>query len=167
MGLANILTGCLVALVVNVMHAATDQLSSRRFDLVDSIRSDHGILQAWAVHLGCALGFASVAFACVLAVPQARGSGLPQLLAYLNGCKLHGFTSIKVIVAKVVGTSCALAAGLFCGPEGPIIHVGACCGKLLLQMIQDRGVPVRYQAGSTDSRKPALRRAHLRALSSR
>ena len=29
MGLANILTGCLVALVVNVMHAATDQLSSR------------------------------------------------------------------------------------------------------------------------------------------
>ena len=29
-----------------------------------------------------------------------------------------------------LGATCALAGGFYCGPEGPIIHIGACVGKV-------------------------------------
>ena len=81
------------------------------------------------------LGIVSVAIACALLVPHAKGSGLPALIAYCNGCKLKGFTSKRTLAAKLVGTICSLASGNCVGPEGPIIHMGSCLGKQLLLML--------------------------------
>ena len=59
----------------------------------------------------------------------------PLLIAYLNGCKLRQFTSVRVLVGKFVATALVCASGLCCGPEGPIIHMGACIGKQALRAI--------------------------------
>jgi chloride channel 7 len=96
-------------------------------------------MAVWAAHLAFSLAFGFVAFACVLVIKESGGSGLPRLLAYLNGCKLHKFTSIGMLFFKFVGTTFALSGGFFCGPEGPIIHIGACCGKLLLRSLYKVG----------------------------
>lgn len=67
--------------------------------------------------------------------PPSASLPQPLLIAYLNGCKLHKFTSVRVLAAKFVATTLACASGLCCGPEGPIIHMGACIGKQALRVL--------------------------------
>lgn len=160
MGFATVCIGLLVALLVNIMHTFIELCSSRRIEFVLDVRRNEGLLQAWSIHTGVAALFTAGAFLCVLAVPQSRGSGIPNLLAYLNGCKIPLFTSLRVLVAKVVGTICSLSAGLYCGPEGPIIHVGACCGKLLVRMLCYLGrfiTPTNRYTGGLGTTLAALR----------
>ena len=86
-----------------------------------------------SVHLGFASPLASSAV-CVLG-PAVPWFGLLSLIAYLNGCKLRRFTSARVMGCQMIGTICALSGGFYCGPEGPIIHIGGCVGKLLLRSL--------------------------------
>ena len=134
-GVAIVLVGTVTAGIVNAMLFITEFLHERRLELIINLRKDHSLAAAWLAHLGFALACAAGAFACVIIVPMSRGSGLPQLIAYLNGVKIPKFTSAKVLTAKVIGTSLALVGGFFCGPEGPIIHIGGCVGKLLLRAL--------------------------------
>ena len=138
---ATFMLGFLVATIVTFMHTATDIIEESRLSLIYRIRLAPGlspgmrIFCAWLAHFGFGIAFGSVALVCTLLVPTSRGSGLPQLITYLNGCKLKYFTSARTLVAKVVGTICALSGGFYCGPEGPIIHIGGCVGKLLLRSL--------------------------------
>ena len=93
---AIILIGILAAITVSVLHNMAESLQELKLHWVLKARQNSGLSLSWLTEVGfgivCILG----ASGCVLAVPHARGSGLPQLLAYLNGCKLRGFTSSKV-----------------------------------------------------------------------
>lgn len=134
--------GTLMALCVNVMQSVVALASSKKEALVTHLRQTGGgtgWLVAWLVHLAIAVACAAIAFTCVCAAPFARGSGIPHLLAYLNGVKLPRFTSARVLLAKALGTTASIVGGFFCGPEGPIIHIGGCCGKLLLRSLYHLG----------------------------
>ena len=127
--------GLTIAAAVSLLHAATGALGGMRLDLVSHMRSTSGVWASWLTLVAFSWFFGLLAYLCVLAVPHSRGSGLPQLIAYLNGVKIHGFTSLRVLVAKLMGTCFALGGGFYIGPEGPIIHSGACVGKLLLRSL--------------------------------
>lgn len=131
--LACTLIGVGVAFLVTLLHECIRALSSARLRALDYTRGEFGALAAWALQITISFGLAFVALLCVVFAPHARGSGLPQLLAYLNGVKLSKFTSFKVLSAKWVGTCLVVGGGFYVGPEGPIIHMGACVGKLLLR----------------------------------
>ena len=134
-GVAILLVGCVTAAIVNAMLFITEKFSTWRIGLVVAARTSAsgGVVMSWLTHIGFAIPCATVAFMCVLAIPMSRGSGLPQLIAYLNGVKIRKFTSARLLVAKFIGTTMALCGGFYCGPEGPIIHMGGCVGKLLLR----------------------------------
>jgi len=69
-----------------------------------------------------------VVIAGVLTVSSGRsagGDGVAEVKAYLNGSHIRGCFDIRAILVKVVGTIFASAAALACGPEGPMIHIGA------------------------------------------
>ena len=132
---AIILVGVLVACCVSLLHNIAEVLQKFKHHHVRDARQKHGLLASWLFETAFGCVFIVGAICCVLLVPHSKGSGLPQLLAYLNGCKLRGFTSWKVLSAKLIGTSFSLAAGLCVGPEGPMIHMGACVGKQLLRAL--------------------------------
>lgn len=92
-------------------------------------------LFAWAFHAGAGLGLALAAYCSVVLLPTAQGSGLPPLIAYLNGIKLMRYSSLTTIAAKIVGSACSVTSGLSCGPEGPMIHLGAAVGKQWLRLL--------------------------------
>ena len=137
--LACTLIGVGVAFIVTLLHECIHALSRARLWALDYTRGEFGALAAWALQVAISFGLAFVALLCVVAAPHARGSGLPQLLAYLNGVKLSKFTSFKVLSAKWVGTCLVVGGGFYVGPEGPIIHMGACVGKLLLRLLYHLG----------------------------
>ena len=149
-----VLTGVSASLVVTLLSAAYKLMLEAKLRLFHDVRLRYGLPASWAVHSSTGLCYAFLACACALIFPYARGSGLPQLIAYCNGCKLKDFTSHRTLFAKLIGTSFSLAAGLFVGPEGPIIHMGACVGRQLLLLL--------YRSASYGPTSLVAAFAHLR-----
>jgi len=66
--------------------------------------------------------------------PGAAGSGMAELMSYLNGINYPGFISYRTLFVKVVAVSLAVAAGLCVGKEGPLAHIGAIVGQAVLYL---------------------------------
>ena len=56
--------------------------------------------------------------------PSAAGSGLPELIGFLNGTLVRHIFNVKTLAVKFASCMCAVASGLPVGPEGPMIHMG-------------------------------------------
>lgn len=52
-------------------------------------------------------------------------------MAYLNGNHVPNLLRGRTLAAKFVGTVCSVSSGLPMGPEGPMVHIGACVGSLI------------------------------------
>lgn len=59
--------------------------------------------------------------------PLSGGSGIPQVTAEIRGNLSHNW--IRVILAKLAGSTAAVFSGLSLGREGPSIQFGAMAGK--------------------------------------
>ena len=70
----------------------------------------------------------------VYVAPGATGSGIPELMGYLNGVKYPKILSFKVLVIKVVGVILAVSGTLCIGKEGPLAHIGAIVAVLILYL---------------------------------
>ncbi len=56
--------------------------------------------------------------------PEAGGSGIPEVKAYLNGVSLPKCLTLKAFFVKVIGVISTVASGVAAGYEGPMIHIG-------------------------------------------
>ncbi|KAJ4801930.1 Chloride channel protein [Rhynchospora pubera] len=69
----------------------------------------------------------------VFFAPEAAGSGIPEVKAYLNGVDAPGIFSLRTLVVKVIGTIAAVSSSLHIGKAGPLVHTGACFASILGQ----------------------------------
>ena len=65
----------------------------------------------------------------VLLAPEAAGSGIPEVMGYLNGVHVQKIMRLRTLVVKVFATFMAVTSGLTVGPEGPLVHAGAIVGS--------------------------------------
>jgi chloride channel 7 len=93
----------------------------------------------WLYWVGTSIAMNLLACFLVLLQPAAASSGIPGLIAFLNGVEPNGgispltgkktsFVSLKTMGAKFLGMLCSIPSGLCIGPEGPIIHISALLG---------------------------------------
>jgi H+/Cl- antiporter ClcA len=66
--------------------------------------------------------------------PQSLHAIRAAAQAYLNGIDVPGIFLVSTLVAKMLGSIGAVAAGLAVGKEGPFVHAGAAIGALLSQV---------------------------------
>ena len=64
--------------------------------------------------------------------PSAAGSGMPELIGYLNGTLVRHIFNLRTLLVKFASCACAVGCGLPVGPEGPMIHMGALVKDLAL-----------------------------------
>ena len=69
----------------------------------------------------------------VFGAPEAVGSGLPAVIAYLNGSRIRYIFNFRIALAKFVSVIFSVSSGLPVGPEGPMVHLGAALGKGISQ----------------------------------
>jgi chloride channel 7 len=86
--------------------------------------------------MGWMVGLVGIGVILTLLIPSIGGSGLPALIAELNGSKVPNLLTLKTVSGKVCGAIMSVGSGLACGPEGPIIHIGGCIGSLVLTAFQ-------------------------------
>lgn len=89
----------------------------------------------WLMYTGScvAFGFFSSALTTYWA-PAASGSGVAELIGYLNGVNYPGFIDFKVFVTKIFGVVFAVCGKLAVGKEGPLAHIGAIAGAVIIYL---------------------------------
>lgn len=89
-------------------------------------------LPALGLQLVISVGAAVAAAALVqLVAPKAAGAGVTLVMAYLNGNDIPDALTFRTYAVKFLGNVAARFAGLALGPEGPMIHLGACVASCL------------------------------------
>lgn len=73
----------------------------------------------------------AAAILCVFWVPEAAGSGIPEVMATLNGVRVKKLNNPSLLLVKIVGSVLSVASSLAVGMEGPLVCIGAIVGASL------------------------------------
>ena len=138
-----LLTGLICALVaililycVEHIVLVRSHILSRHLERISAGMDDEAStqpVQVWGVFgqlvmFNMLLALLSAAM-CVFWAPNAIGSGIPEVKAYLNGVRVPSFADMKTFLTKIFGTILSVSSGLVVGPEGPLVHIGAIIGQ--------------------------------------
>lgn len=66
--------------------------------------------------------------------PGANGSGVAEIIGYVNGVNYPNTISIPTFITKIFGVVLAVAGTLCVGKEGPLAHIGANWGALVIYL---------------------------------
>ncbi|XP_074841905.1 chloride channel protein C-like [Carettochelys insculpta] len=119
-------------------HQIIDYLIKLKWELVENYLQNGNFYMTWICILG--LGLAMIVVSSGLVVffcPAGAPYGLPEVIGFLNGASIRHIFNIKTFLGTFVSCVLAVASGLFCGPEGPMIHLGAIIGCGLSQFKLD------------------------------
>ncbi|CAM40656.1 putative chloride channel protein [Leishmania braziliensis MHOM/BR/75/M2904] len=97
------------------------------------IASPRWYWSGYALWIAFAVCTSAVASGVCYLVPQSVGSGIPEVLAYLNGVSYPMMRSTRVLVAKLVAVVFTVASGVCTGHYGHLMLAGAMLGAQLLQ----------------------------------
>ena len=139
--------GVSVSLLISGILALCGIIEKARVKATGNALKDGDVTSAYLIWVGTSLGMAVFAASLVLIEPAAASSGIPGLIAYLNGVDPLGgkspvtqkdtsFTSLKTMMAKLVGMVASIPSGLCIGPEGPIIHISALFAMYTAKTVQ-------------------------------
>lgn len=62
--------------------------------------------------------------------PGANGSGVAEMIGYMNGVNYPEFIGINTLITKIFGVVFAVSSRLCIGKEGPLGHIGSIWGVL-------------------------------------
>ncbi|XP_062985903.1 chloride channel protein D-like [Elgaria multicarinata webbii] len=140
MGIIGIVVGTLGFLI----HQIIDYLIKLKWELVENYIQKGSFHMTWICILG--IGLAMIILSSGLVVffcPTGSPSGLPEVIGFLNGASIQHIFNIRTFVGTFGSCVLAVASGLFCGPEGPMIHLGAIIGYGLSQCkLKILGIPL-------------------------
>ena len=93
------------------------------------------IYYGWLIYAGIAGAYGLVGGILTTYFGQpAAGSGVAELIAYLNGVNYPGFLKISTMLVKIFGVTFAVCGKLCVGKEGPLAHIGAIIGGLIVHI---------------------------------
>lgn len=64
----------------------------------------------------------------------AAGSGVAEVVGYVNGVNYPDCINHKTFFTKIIGVVLAVAGGLCVGKEGPLAHIGANVGAAIVSL---------------------------------
>lgn len=139
--------GIAVASMVLLTLTLTGWIEKKRAYATKGFLEKDDMFMAWLTWTGSSLALCLVALITVLYEPAAASSGIPGLIAFLNGVMPRGgkslltgretsFISKETMFAKWIGMICSIPSGLCVGPEGPIIHICALVGHWVSRLMQ-------------------------------
>ncbi|XP_057769106.1 putative chloride channel-like protein CLC-g isoform X2 [Salvia miltiorrhiza] len=129
-----LLIGQIVGLLGFFINLAVENVAGQKFVVTSNMMLARRFMAAFLVFSSSNLGltlFASLITAFV--APEAAGSGIPEVKAYLNGVDAPAIFSLRTLIVKIVGSICAVSSSLNVGKAGPMVHCGACIAALLGQ----------------------------------
>ncbi|KAG2454447.1 hypothetical protein HYH02_001466 [Chlamydomonas schloesseri] len=126
--LVTVTTGIITGLFAVFLSKFTGAITEWKLGVIEDKSWFVSFLLFWLI--GSAL--VSVATALVQYwAPASAGAGVTLVMAYLNGNHVPNLLRFETLISKFVGTVCAVSAALPMGPEGPMVHIGACVASCI------------------------------------
>ena len=125
-----VLTGFTAAIMSQIEETITVFRRNTADDIIDG--DPDKLALGWTFFAG--LSAACVLVASIMTVywgPGANGSGVAELIGYLNGINYPNVIGFETFVTKVLGVVLAVVGGLCVGKEGPLAHIGANIGAVV------------------------------------
>ena len=127
--------GVVVGLLGFLLHQTIDVIAATKWSYARTFIGGNGAFVAWLWLLGYGLVFVVPSTVIVVLMrPSAAGSGMPELIGFLNGALIRHIFNVKTLAAKFFSCAFAVGGGLPVGPEGPMIHMGALVGAGVSQL---------------------------------
>ena len=129
--IAYITIGVLVGLTASIMSNIEEHVTALRRDTTDDIinNNDGNLVSGWLFFTGLSCGLVLCASALTIFWgPGANGSGVAELMGYMNGINYPNVIGFETFVTKVFGVVLAVLGGLCVGKEGPLAHIGGIIG---------------------------------------
>jgi len=154
-----------VAVVNYFMVLGDMHLLRIKFETTQLAMLNGGILFGVFALAGISLSLCAVAVCLVRFVaPACAGSGIPEVLGFLNGSHMPGLFTVQSLLVRTVAIVLAQAAGFPIGREGPMVAIGGCIGfgiaYVLMQQHErqsDKVIPVTDKdTGETNLQSSAL-----------
>jgi len=132
MGLIGFCTGITGFILHQVIDIIADTKWKIAKDFISDKRNELGV--AWITTTAYSSLFLLISSAIVVFLrPSAAGSGMPELIGFLNGTMIRHIFNLKTYVVKFFSCALAVGAGMPVGPEGPMIHLGSMVGAGISQ----------------------------------
>ncbi|XP_064610554.1 chloride channel protein C-like [Liolophura sinensis] len=132
------LIGFSVGLIGFLLHQLIEKVADIKWEMTEDFIQEGRLVVAWIWSLGYTLLFVMAGTASVVLLrPSAGGSGIPEVIGFLNGTVIRHIFNVKTMVIKFLSCVCAVGSGMPVGPEGPMIHLGSLVGAGLSQFRSD------------------------------
>lgn len=110
--------------MVELEDHLTDVKKNTSNNIIDG--NSANLAKAWSFFTFFSVGLALIAaFMTVFIGPGAMGSGVAELIGYLNGVNYPNVFGGRTVFVKALCVVLAVVAGLCIGKEGPLAHIGA------------------------------------------
>eukprot|EP00118_Oscarella_pearsei_P005343 m.24520 g.24520 ORF g.24520 m.24520 type:complete len:776 (+) comp28632_c0_seq2:64-2391(+) len=127
--------GGTIALIYRGISYVVETFGDAHYELLEKLIEEDNLAGAFFANTAIMLSLVLTAIALVLWEPASGGSGIPDVIGFLNGTAAERLMDWTTFLAKLLGVICAVSSGLFVGPEGPTIHIGALLGAFLLRSL--------------------------------
>lgn len=131
-----IFIGCLIGLIVSAVSISVEKLIESRNSIVEHKIEDNKYGGAWGVMLGLACSLTIIPMILCLMFPAATGSGMPEVISFLNGTSPKRYHTWVTLVVKLIGMIGVVGAGLYSGYDGPIVHVGCLVALTAIKLLK-------------------------------
>jgi chloride channel 7 len=127
--------GVFMGIIAFVIDVLVEKFVSLKWELTQSVLHKGSVASAWMVFLLTSVLFAGLAALLTIYIgPGAAGSGIAELMGYFNGIHVPKLIGIRTLVVKILGNALAVSASLCIGKEGPLAHIGAIVGHMVVYM---------------------------------
>jgi H+/Cl- antiporter ClcA len=131
-----------MGIIAFLMELIEEFLIDNRNDILQNIIGNLKKLDffyGWLFLIFWSFSIATVASAfTVYIAPSAYASGIPEIMAILNGVKFPDFIGIKPLIVKIISVSMGIGSSLCIGKEGPLAHIGAIIGHIVIYLPVDK-----------------------------
>lgn len=127
--------GVMTGIIAYGIKYFMDHIVEFKLDITNRyIRQNYYIIPG-LIYMGLNMALVILSVLVIFLVgPLGAGSGIPEVKGYLNGVRIPGSLNIKTLFGKIVSLMLSYSSGLFLGPEGPMVHIGAMVGSAVGQM---------------------------------
>jgi chloride channel 7 len=130
-----LITGIGIGIVAFFINLIEEELVDLRWSSAQHLIYSHSLVGAWLAYMSLGILFGGVAAAMTIWIgPGAAGSGVAELMGYVNGVNYPKFLGRRTLVVKALGVALAVSAGFKIGKEGPLAHIGANIGVLCIYL---------------------------------
>ncbi|KAI9206351.1 chloride channel [Polychytrium aggregatum] len=126
-----------ISLVFAGLSVATEKIGDWRIELYENLFEENQKVNAFLVALGTSLLFAVIPSICIINfAPDAIGSGMTQVIAFLNGAAVLSGVTWRTVLGKCIGVVGLVCSGLYSGIDGPMAKIGSSIAIISTEAIQ-------------------------------